>query len=42
MGNKVLSTKDFEHLSLKETFELLGSRPNGLSDEEAKRRLIVY
>jgi len=42
MGNKVLSTKDFERLSLKEAFELLGSRPNGLSDEEAKRRLIVY
>jgi H+-transporting ATPase len=42
MSNKVLSTKDFERLSLKEAFELLGSRPNGISDVEAKRRLIVY
>jgi len=42
MSNKVFSTRDFERLSLKEAFELLGSRPNGLSDEEAKRRLSVY
>jgi hypothetical protein len=42
MSNKVFSTRDFERLSLKEAFELPGSRPNGLSDEEAKRRLSVY
>jgi len=42
LSNKVLSTRDFEGLSLKEAFELLGSRPNGLSDEEAERRLRIY
>jgi H+-transporting ATPase len=42
LSNKVLSTRDFEGLSLKEAFELLSSRPNGLSDEEAERRLSIY
>ena len=42
LSNKVLSTRDFEGLSLKEAFELLSSGPNGLSDEEAERRLSIY
>jgi len=37
-----LSTKDFERVSLDEAFKMLGSGPNGLSEDEARRRLSVY
>jgi hypothetical protein len=36
-----LSTKDFERISLDEAFKMLGSGPNGLSKDEARRRLGV-
>jgi len=37
-----LSTKDFEKLSVREVFELLGSGFSGLSEEEARKRLSIY
>jgi H+-transporting ATPase len=37
-----LSIKDFERISLDEAFKLLSSGPNGLSEDEARRRLGVY
>jgi H+-transporting ATPase len=39
---KGLSTKDFERVSLNEAFKLLNSELNGLSEEEAERRLSIY
>jgi Cation transport ATPase len=42
LSNKVLSTREFENISLKDAFELLGSGLNGLSDEEAERRLSIH
>lgn len=37
-----MSTKDFEKLSVREVFELLGSGFSGLSEEEARKRLSIY
>jgi H+-transporting ATPase len=42
LGVRILSTKDFERLTLNDAFELLRSGPGGLSEEEARRRLSVY
>ncbi len=42
MIGKGLSTKDFERVSLNEAFKLLNSELNGLSEEEAERRLSIY
>jgi H+-transporting ATPase len=42
LSNKSLSTKDFERISLDEAFKLLSSGPNGLSEEEARKRLSIY
>jgi H+-transporting ATPase len=39
---KGLSTKDFERISLNDAFKLLNSELNGLSEEEAERRLSIY
>jgi H+-transporting ATPase len=39
---KGLSTKDFERVSLNDAFKLLNSELNGLSEEEAERRLSIY
>jgi len=39
---KGLSTKDFEKISLNDAFKLLNSELNGLSEEEAERRLSIY
>ncbi|MEM3904334.1 MAG: cation-transporting P-type ATPase, partial [Sulfolobales archaeon] len=42
MIGKGLSTKDFEKISLNDAFKLLNSELNGLSEEEAERRLSIY
>lgn len=42
VSSKITSTRDFEKISINEAFDLLGSKPSGLSDEEAEMRLSAY
>jgi H+-transporting ATPase len=42
VSSKTTSTRDFEKISINEAFNLLGSKPSGLSDEEAEMRLSIY
>jgi H+-transporting ATPase len=37
-----LSTREFERMEVEEAFNVLGSSPEGLSEEEARKRLAVY
>jgi H+-transporting ATPase len=42
VSSKTTSTRDFEKISINEAFNLLSSKPSGLSDEEAEMRLSIY
>ena len=42
VSSKATSTRDFEKISINEAFNLLSSKPSGLSDEEAEMRLSIY
>jgi len=37
-----ISTREFERMKVEEAFKALGSSPEGLSEEEARKRLAVY
>ncbi|MCC6066034.1 MAG: plasma-membrane proton-efflux P-type ATPase [Thermofilum sp.] len=37
-----ISTREFEGMEIEEAFKVLGSSPEGLSEEEARKRLAVY
>jgi len=42
MDSKIKSTSDYRKISLEETLKLLETTPDGLSDSQAKNRLVIF